>query len=234
MSSAAHPGRLRGGRYASRRAVKRADGQHNRSCPGRPWSRVVLSVAARVCPDSAGMKHTKSKISSDQRICAGQRYFDSFRGRAVCKTVGSAYVGSNPTPATPFPQVKAGVTGWWHRFLRAGASGSRTVGGGFWASCGPDSGIWPLFDPCSSLCFEQGKWLLSTILFRGTPAWCRRGSAGRRWAGREIHGRIADGLGARRAVGVAAGFRGIARSGVTAGFPRTGTAQVLGAAAGRG
>src|ERR1700722_10653865 len=27
---------------------------------------------------------------------------------AGCKTVGSAYVGSNPTPATLFPQVKAG------------------------------------------------------------------------------------------------------------------------------
>jgi hypothetical protein len=31
---------------------------------------------------------------------------------AVCKTVGSAYVGSNPTPATVFSQVRAGVTGW--------------------------------------------------------------------------------------------------------------------------
>ncbi len=27
--------------------------------------------------------------------------YDSYRRRAVCKTVGSAYVGSNPTPATP-------------------------------------------------------------------------------------------------------------------------------------
>jgi len=40
-------------------------------------------------------------------------------GGAVCKTVGSAYVGSNPTPATLFPQVRAGVIGWWHRLLRA-------------------------------------------------------------------------------------------------------------------
>jgi hypothetical protein len=45
VSSAAHPGRMRGGEYASRRAVKRADGQHNRSCPGRPWPRPILSVA---------------------------------------------------------------------------------------------------------------------------------------------------------------------------------------------
>jgi len=52
---------------------------------------------------------------------------------AVCKPVGSAYVGSNPTPATSFPQVKAGAIGWWHRLLRAGASGSRTV-------CGPAVG----------------------------------------------------------------------------------------------
>jgi hypothetical protein len=53
--------------------------------------------------------------------------------RAVCKTVGSAYDGSNPSPATLFPQVRAGVIGWWHRLLRAGASGSRTV-------CGPAGG----------------------------------------------------------------------------------------------
>src|SRR5208282_2660527 len=32
-------------------------------------------------------------------ICAGQRLFYGM-GVAVCKTVGSAYVGSNPTPAT--------------------------------------------------------------------------------------------------------------------------------------
>src|ERR1022692_9449 len=31
---------------------------------------------------------------------------------AVCKTAGSAYAGSNPTPATLFSQVKAGVAGW--------------------------------------------------------------------------------------------------------------------------
>jgi hypothetical protein len=38
--------------------------------------------------------------------------------REHCKTVGSAYVGSNPTPATLFSQVKAGVVRWWHRLLR--------------------------------------------------------------------------------------------------------------------
>ena len=36
---------------------------------------------------------------------------------AVCKTVGSAYVGSNPTPATHFrrsePVTPDGVTGFW-------------------------------------------------------------------------------------------------------------------------
>jgi hypothetical protein len=39
------------------------------------------------------------------------------------------YVGSNPTPATLFPQVRAGLIGWWHRLLRADGSGSRTVCG---------------------------------------------------------------------------------------------------------
>jgi hypothetical protein len=33
------------------------------------------------------------------RLCRSAAY-DSHRRRAVCKTVGSAYVGSNPTPAT--------------------------------------------------------------------------------------------------------------------------------------
>jgi hypothetical protein len=129
----------------------------------------------------------------------------------VCKTVGSAYVGSNPTPATLFPQVKAGVTGWWHRLLRAVASGLWTVGEGLWASCGPDSDSGPLFDSCSIYCSEQQKILFSTVVFRDASAWYRPGSAGRRWAGREIHGRMADGLGARHAVGVAAGFPGVYR-----------------------
>src|ERR1700733_5340254 len=35
-----------------------------------------------------------------KHVRAGQRY-PSQLGAAVCKTVGSAYVGSNPTPATP-------------------------------------------------------------------------------------------------------------------------------------
>jgi hypothetical protein len=38
----------------SRPAVKRADGQHNRSCRGRPWPRVLLSVARVSSSDSEG------------------------------------------------------------------------------------------------------------------------------------------------------------------------------------
>ena len=80
-----------------------AGGQRNRSRPGRPWpAHVLLSVA---CLEASGALRT----------CSGRRRpgtpprtvhmcwsaaFDSGRRRAVCKTVGSAYVGSNPTPAT--------------------------------------------------------------------------------------------------------------------------------------
>jgi hypothetical protein len=53
---------------------------------------------------------------------------DSGRRRAVCKTVGSAYVGSNPTPATRFrrsePVTLDCVTGFWRereRFIRPSA-----------------------------------------------------------------------------------------------------------------
>jgi hypothetical protein len=83
----------------SRRALG-ADGQHNRSRPRRPWPRAILSVASRVPRTRRSWKHGKSKISSEQRIRAGQWHFYSCRRREVCKTVGSAYVGSNPTPAT--------------------------------------------------------------------------------------------------------------------------------------
>ena len=48
---------------------------------------------------------------------------------------------------------KAGVTRWWHRLLRAGASGSPTAGGGFWGSGGPDL----VTGGCSIIFFEQYK-----------------------------------------------------------------------------
>ena len=194
-----------------------------------------MPVRGRMCPEiprprTYSGRRWPGKCASDI-VCAGQRPKLGAEG-AGSKTVGSAYVGSNPTPATLFQQVKAGVTGWWRRLLRAVASGLWTVGEGLWASCGPNLGIGPLFDSCSISWPQQVRRLLSAVLFRGPLG----ADVGLRAVGGpgEIHGRIADGLGPRRAVGVAAGFPGVARSGVTAGFPRTGTDQVLRAARGRG
>ena len=60
---------------------------------------------------------------------------------AVCKTVGSAYVGSNPTPATRFrssePVTLDCVTG----FVRAKGAVHQTVGCGLWAMRGPDPAV---------------------------------------------------------------------------------------------
>jgi len=80
--------------------LSRAAGQYNRSCPGRPWPRVPLSVACAISRTPRTQTSRKSSNRVRQRISAGQRHFDSCRGRECCKTVGSAYVGSNPTPAT--------------------------------------------------------------------------------------------------------------------------------------
>ena len=64
-----------------------------------------------------------------------------WRGEAVCKTVGSAYVGSNPTPATRFRMLRAGDAGLRHRLLRAKGAVTRTVGCVPWAMRGPDPAI---------------------------------------------------------------------------------------------
>ena len=58
------------------------------------------SVVSRVSRAPRCCKHKKSKIPPDQNISPGQWHFYSCRRREACKTVGSAYVGSNPTPAT--------------------------------------------------------------------------------------------------------------------------------------
>ena len=128
---------------------------------------------------------------------------------AVCKTVGSAYVGSNPTPATLFPQVRAGVIGWWHRLLRAGASGSRAV-------CGPAVGQTGSRVIVLKVAFELAKRVpvgLSQWPAVGVNCGPSAGRAGRlrTYGGRrqQTYGRRVCG---RRAVGVAAGFPGVAGS----------------------
>jgi hypothetical protein len=59
------------------------------SCPWLSGSR-----GARTC---SGRRRPQACLAARIRWSAA---FDSGRRRAVCKTVGSAYVGSNPTPAT--------------------------------------------------------------------------------------------------------------------------------------
>jgi len=62
-------------------------------------------------------------------------------GAEHCKTVGSAYVGSNPTPATHFrrsePVTRDCVTG----FLQSKGAVTRTVGCVPWAIRGPDRAV---------------------------------------------------------------------------------------------
>src|SRR5271165_578230 len=43
---------------------------------------------------------TAAQDAASNGVCAGQRPRSPLEGTG-CKTVGSAYVGSNPTPATP-------------------------------------------------------------------------------------------------------------------------------------
>jgi hypothetical protein len=90
-------------------------GRRRRACgAGKPGGRAV-SVTAPI-PAVRGQVFSCPWLSGSRgaRTCRGRRRpqtclcstyplvsaFDSGRRRAVCKTVGSAYVGSNPTPAT--------------------------------------------------------------------------------------------------------------------------------------
>jgi len=79
------------------------DGQHNRSYPGRPWPRVPSVRDPHQFPEPGAHGRIADGGGPGPRLTAHIRWsaaFDSDRRRAVCKTVGSAYVGSNPTPAT--------------------------------------------------------------------------------------------------------------------------------------
>ena len=58
-----------------------------------------------------------------------------------CKTVGSAYVGSNPTPATRFRSSEPVTLDLRHRLLRAKGAVQQTVGCGLWAMPGPDPAV---------------------------------------------------------------------------------------------
>ena len=63
------------------------------------------------------MRAPTARNPASRRISAGQRHVLGRAERAVCKTVGSAYVGSNPTPATSFrrsePVTRDCVTGFY-------------------------------------------------------------------------------------------------------------------------
>jgi hypothetical protein len=79
------------------------DGQQNRSYPGRPWPRVPSVRDPHQFPGPGAHGRIADGGGPGPHLTAHIRWsaaFDSGRRRAVCKTVGSAYVGSNPTPAT--------------------------------------------------------------------------------------------------------------------------------------
>ena len=77
----------------------RADGQRNRSHRSRPWLFLLPSVAsqARCARTHCGRRRPGKEPRTAYALVSAVWLV---RRRAVCKTVGSAYVGSNPTPAT--------------------------------------------------------------------------------------------------------------------------------------
>ena len=111
----------------------RLDGQRNRSRPCRPWPRVLLSAARASLPGSLGARTGGGQQRPRIRprgvyvlvrgLLLGQR-------REVCKTVGSAYVGSNPTPATTVMSQDIEDTANLHRVRGVffGQPGGRPVG----------------------------------------------------------------------------------------------------------
>ena len=135
---------------------------------GLRWS-ACCADSVRGCPrdPAAGSRRVRTYSGRRRRGEPNSVVFTQVRGHvevqagAVCKTVGSAYVGSNPTPAT-------------------------TCGNGPLAAETRLAGRFLLVAPCIAMCHCES-------ICRG------------------VHGRIADGVRAGRAVGV------------TVGFPRTAT-----------
>ena len=95
------------------------DGQQNHSYPGRPWPRVPSVRDPHQFPEPGAHGRIADGSGPGPRLIAHIRWsaaFDSERRRAVCKTVGLAHDGSNPSAATHFPRSKLvvpdGVTGF--------------------------------------------------------------------------------------------------------------------------
>jgi len=77
----------------------RWDGRCNRSYRARPWPFRPPSVGRpKRCPRTHSGRQQPAIVPRTAYALVSGLYLG--RRRAVCKTVGSAYVGSNPTPAT--------------------------------------------------------------------------------------------------------------------------------------
>ncbi len=102
--------------------------------------------AVRGCPCGSAARSPRARTYSGQRrhsehhpvTFAQVRWYMEVQAGAYSKAVGSAYVGSNPTPATRFrrlePVTPDGVTG----FRREKGAVTQAVGCAPWAMRGPD------------------------------------------------------------------------------------------------
>ncbi len=163
----------------------------------------TLSVAVRAArrPGARGHGHSGQRRRAGCHVMSFTQVngYVEVQAGAVCKTVGSAYVGSNPTPATRFRRSKPvtldGVTGFWRErerlrrpsaVVRGLCVGRIRPSPGFGPyrfryrlTCGNASDGWRLH-AVARACQERRPWAMPgtgdrfTYIWRTGSGWCRR------------------------------------------------------------
>ncbi len=110
----------------------RLDHRADRGAAGTAVTTGEFRPGCRPCPDLIGWR-----IRGEVQQSITSRQARSYMA-GVCKTVGSAYVGSNPTPATRFRRSEPMTLDCGHRLFGVKGADHQTVGCGPWAMRGPD------------------------------------------------------------------------------------------------
>ena len=140
--------------------IRNCHGEYRRSCMSAQVKVLLRTVSVAVrgsgSENSRGHGHIADSVAARMPfhgICAGKWHVEGQAG-AVCKTVGSAYPGSNPGPATSFrrsePMTLDCVSGSFvqrERLHRPSAFG-----------CGPCVGQ---IQPSADVGHKRPRWLLS-------------------------------------------------------------------------
>ena len=168
-----HDARRRGAdrRSGACGAIKSGGRSAYRSHPGRPWRRVVLSVAREFLESwTHGRRWPGTAPHSTYPLVNGVLL--GWEESGLGKTVGSAYVGSNPTPATTSengPWAAETRPGGPFPFLSRHISGCVTVG----RCVAVSTDIWRTASGQSERCAKPLALPIRAVLSRSRAPDCR-------------------------------------------------------------